>query len=30
MERAYLEELARQLGLAPGLKAQLEAQAAEA
>ena len=28
MERAYLDELARQLGLAPGLKAQLEAQAA--
>ncbi|MBP6898654.1 MAG: tellurite resistance TerB family protein [Burkholderiaceae bacterium] len=28
MERAYLDELARQLGLAPQLKAQLEAQAA--
>lgn len=28
MERAYLEELARQLKLAPGLKAELEAQAA--
>lgn len=28
MERAYLDELARQLGLAPGLKAQLEKQAA--
>ena len=30
MERAYLDELARQLGLAPDLKARLEAQAAEA
>jgi uncharacterized membrane protein YebE (DUF533 family) len=26
MERAYLEELARQLQLAPALKAELEAQ----
>lgn len=30
MERAYLDELARQLGLAPDLKARLEAQVAEA
>lgn len=30
MERAYLDELARQLRLAPGLKAALETQAAEA
>ena len=30
MERAYLDELARQLRLAPGLKAELEAQAAAA
>lgn len=30
MERAYLEELARQLRLAPGLKAELEARAAAA
>ena len=27
MERAYLDELARQLKLAPGLKAELEARA---
>jgi uncharacterized membrane protein YebE (DUF533 family) len=27
MERAYLDELARQLQLAPGLKAELESQA---
>ena len=30
MERAYLDELARQLKLAPGLKAELEARAAAA
>ncbi|AYC32011.1 tellurite resistance TerB family protein [Pseudomonas cavernae] len=30
MERAYLEELARQLKLAPGLKAELESQARQA
>ena len=30
MERAYLDELARQLQLAPGLKAELEARAAAA
>jgi uncharacterized membrane protein YebE (DUF533 family) len=30
MERAYLDELARQLGLAPGLKADLEVRAAAA
>lgn len=30
MERAYLDELARQLQLPPGLKAELEAQASAA
>jgi uncharacterized membrane protein YebE (DUF533 family) len=30
MERAYLDELARRLQLAPGLKADLEARAAQA